>query len=154
MQRLNLPLFHYHIRSVSGKAYLFDPIRAKYVRLTPEEWVRQHMLHYLMDYLHYSPSLITVEAPLRAHQLRNRTDIAVYGRNGELVMIVECKAPSCPLAEPVRTQLMHYNRSQTPFLLFTNGLTHFCFMRHADEGTYQLQKNIPLFETLCQHHVH
>jgi hypothetical protein len=97
MQPLNLPDFDAKIIKEDGKRRIFDFIRKKYVVLTPEEWVRQHFLHYLTDSLKYPRSLIRIETGLQKNVLQKRTDILIHDRSGKAWMVVECKAPEIRL---------------------------------------------------------
>src|SRR5690606_27113443 len=93
MVDLNLPSFEYRIKKTEEKTFIFDEIRKKFVVLTPEEWVRQHFVHYMIGHLRYPRALINVETGLAYNQLRKRSDIVLYDRTGKPWMIVECKAP-------------------------------------------------------------
>ena len=108
------------------RAEVFDMVRNRFVTLTPEEWVRQHVIHYLVKHKHYPASLLSVEVSLSYNRLRKRSDIIVYNAKGEPRMIIECKAPDVEVTEKVLEQAAMYNRSlKVPYLFLTNGLTHF-----------------------------
>ncbi len=133
---LKLPAIDARIRKGEGeKEEIFDPLRKKYVALTPEEWVRQHMIHYLLGHLGYPSSLVTVEAGLSYGKRKKRTDIVVHGRNGRPVMIVECKAPHVPLTQEVLQQAAMYNMPlQVSYLVLTNGLAlHILYINRQEQ---------------------
>lgn len=133
-------------------------VRKKYVALTPEEWVRQHLIHYLSQHLSYPHNLMRVEKTIPNKQRslqRQRVDILVYNPSVHPCMIIECKAPTHKLTLSVRTQVMRYNAMQVPFLLFTNGLHHFCFKKNipaqGEQASYQRLAAIPTFKELISY---
>jgi hypothetical protein len=94
METLNLPTYSFSVKSEAGRKYIFDAIRRKYVVLTPEEWVRQHFIRFLVSEKGFPASLVTVEQAFRFNEMQKRTDILVYNNRAEPVVMVECKAPS------------------------------------------------------------
>ena len=94
MIKLNLPDFDYKLKKAEGKVWIFDVIRKKYLVLTPEEWVRQHVVHFLITHKKYPKALIKLEGGLNYNQLQKRSDIVVFDREGKPWMIMECKAPA------------------------------------------------------------
>lgn len=132
---LNLPPIDARIRSEAGeKEEIFDPLRKKFVALTPEEWVRQHMIHFLLSHLDYPASLVSVEAPLNYGRRKKRTDLVVHGRNGKPAIIIECKAPNIPLTRAVLEQAAMYNMPmQVGYLVLTNGIDlHILFINREE----------------------
>ena len=128
MVQLNLPPFEYKVTKIGEKLHIFDIIRRKYLLITPEEWVRQHVLHWLINHHRYPKSLIRTESGLQYNQLAKRTDILVYDREGKTFLLVECKASHIQLTEAVLEQAIRYNAVlQAPYLLISNGLEHFLF---------------------------
>jgi hypothetical protein len=128
MIKLNLPAFDYKLKKADGKVWIFDGIRKKYVVLTPEEWVRQHIVQYMLNHLNYPKALIKVEASLLYNSLDKRADVVVFDRVGKPWMIVECKAPDLKLTQAVAMQVATYNTSlQAPFVVITNGMLVYCF---------------------------
>src|SRR5204863_9718286 len=98
MYALNLPTFEYKLKKADGKVWIFDVIRKKFVVLTPEEWVRQHFVNYLIQHLQYPKSLIKIEGGLTFNQLQKRSDIVVFDRFAKPWMVIECKAPTLRLS--------------------------------------------------------
>jgi hypothetical protein len=147
MMALNLPQFDYKVKNEDGKTYLFDIIRKKYVVLTPEEWVRQNFLHYLIQYYHYPKSLIKIESGHRYNSRQKRSDIIIYDRGGKSFLLVECKATTEKISQKTLDQIAAYNHTiNAKYLILTNGLKHFCLqMDYAKEELIFL-KDIPAYE--------
>ncbi len=144
MQQLNLPAAQFKIKTVENKQQVFDEVRKKYVVLTPEEWVRQHFVHYLVRHLNYSSGLIAVEMLVKVNGLSQRADIVLFNKKGQPVMIVECKAPEVNVSRRVFNQAARYNtKLKVDYLVVTNGLQHYCARLLDDEGNYELLKAIP-----------
>lgn len=115
------------LRRDNNSTSVFDPVRKKWVVLTPEEHVRQYMIAYLRDVMHYPASLIAVEKQIKLGSLTKRYDIVVYNRNHEPWMLVECKAPEVDITESTLNQLLHYhNVMQCSYWMLTNGRQTFC----------------------------
>jgi hypothetical protein len=128
MYKLNLPEFNFALRKEQGKVWIFDIIRKKYVVLTPEEWVRQHFIHYLINELHYPRSLFKVERGLTYNKLQKRSDIIIHDRTGKPWMLVECKAPEIKLTQKAFNQVAVYNMTVgARFVAVTNGMAQYCF---------------------------
>jgi type I site-specific restriction endonuclease len=151
MQALNLPDTTLRIRMKGEKQEVFDNVRKKFVALTPEEWVRQNFIHYLTDHRKVPRSLIAVEASLRYHRLKKRSDIVVYGKDGAPCLVVECKAPEVTMTQAVFDQVAMYNMSlKVPFLAVTNGMVHFaCYIDHVT-GRITFLKEIPEYEQMVK----
>jgi hypothetical protein len=127
MDALNLPPFGHKISEIGGKSHIFDALRRKYVRLTPEEWVRQHMIHLLLSHYQYPKALMQCEGGLTLNQTQKRTDLVVFDRMGQPFLVVECKAPHITLNQAVFDQIARYNHvHRAPYLIVTNGLLHYC----------------------------
>jgi hypothetical protein len=145
MVKLNLPEFNCNIRKNEGKIEIFDIIRKKYIRLLPEEWVRQHVVHFLINELNYPKSLINVETGLEYNQLAKRTDIRVHNSNGDCQMLVECKSYKIKINQLALNQMSVYNKTiDSKYMLLTNGINHFCFER-LKKGDYKFLDNIPAY---------
>lgn len=126
MQSLNLPTFKFKIKNTKNKYAIFDIIRKKYVSLTPEEWVRQHIIHYLVEEKNYPISLIAIEKKITINNLTKRTDILVYNTKGLPDIIVECKAPSIKISQSTFDQISRYNLNlNANYLMVSNGLNHY-----------------------------
>jgi hypothetical protein len=149
LKELNLPQYSFKITGDDKSEMIFDPIRKKYVKLTPEEWVRQNFLQYLIRQGQYSPGLISVEAMFHMNSLKRRVDILIHDRSGQPVMIVECKAPDVPVNDKVFDQIVCYNMEfKVPYLIVTNGLVHYiCKINHEDKS-YEFLNVIPLFKDI------
>lgn len=149
MQPLNLPTYKFRFKSKENKLFIFDILRKKHVVLTPEEWVRQHFIHFLVTDKNYPPSLIGVEKKLTINNLTKRTDLLVFSTNGNPHIIVECKAPSVKITQETFDQIARYNlKLQANYLIVTNGMNHYyCYMDFKNEK-YVFLEEIPSFEKL------
>ncbi|TAJ08185.1 type I restriction enzyme HsdR N-terminal domain-containing protein [Marinilabiliaceae bacterium JC017] len=153
MQPLNLPTAQFRIKGEREKYQIFDMVRKKFVALTPEEWVRQHFINYLLVHLKYPRGLISVEMPVTINGLKQRADIVLFNRKGQPMMVVECKAPSVNITRRVFDQAARYNmRLQTSLLVVTNGLQHYCAALDAAKEDYSMLKQIPTFEQALSFH--
>ncbi len=127
MVKLNLPTFNFELKHAEDRILIFDFLRKRYVVLTPEEWVRQHFIHYLINHLKYPKSLIKIEGGLIFNTLQKRSDILVFNRDGNPWMVIECKAPDLKLSDRTVHQASIYNHSlKAKYLVVTNGMTHIC----------------------------
>lgn len=143
--KLNLPPFLHKVKELNGKPHIYDLIRRKYVMLTPEEWVRQHFVHLLIDHYQYPKSLFAVETGLFYNKLAKRSDIMVLNTDGRPHLLVECKSPDVKITEATFAQIARYNFTLRPaFLAITNGLTHFCF--EIKDGQIAYLDDFPIFE--------
>ncbi len=128
------------------RTLIFDVIRRKFVVLTPEEWVRQHIVHYLIHWLHYPRALIRCESGLKFNRMPRRSDIVVYGRSGEVFLVVECKAASVKIDQKVFDQLSVYNQQyHARYLVLSNGIQQYVAEVDYFEKTYKFLENIPPF---------
>ncbi|MCF6167841.1 type I restriction enzyme HsdR N-terminal domain-containing protein [Lutibacter sp.] len=126
MHLLNLPTYKFKIKNTKNKYTIFDIVRKKYVSLTPEEWVRQHLIHYLVEEKKYPVSLIAIEKQLTINNLTKRTDILVFNLEGTPEIIVECKAPSIKITQHTFDQIARYNlKLNANYLIVSNGLKHY-----------------------------
>ncbi len=144
MQQLNLPSYSFRLKSSENKTLIFDIVRKKYVILTPEEWVRQHVLHFLIEEKKYPISLIAVEKQLKVNTLNKRTDIIVFNTQGAPEILIECKAPSVAISQNSFDQIARYNLTlQSNYLMVTNGLEHFYCQMDLENETYLFLKELP-----------
>ncbi|MBP5366234.1 MAG: type I restriction enzyme HsdR N-terminal domain-containing protein [Bacteroidales bacterium] len=146
MQQLNLPQADLRIATEGSLTKVYDPYRRKFVKLTPEEYVRQTFLAYLTNCLHYPAGRTAVEHLVVINNLKQRADIVVYDKQMRPYLIVECKAPSVPVTQSVFEQALRYNtRLNVKYLIVTNGLQHFC-ADVSDPQNVVFQKNIPPYD--------
>lgn len=135
IQPLNLPKAPLKLEKKQGELYVWCAVRKKSLLLTPEEWVRQHLLHYLISSIQIPIERITSEYSIQVNGLSRRCDIVVIDRNGKPKMIVECKATSIPVNETVLLQIAQYNRElQVDFLMLSNGIDHFLTKINRETG--------------------
>ena len=144
MEQLNFNRYPFTIKNRENKRYIFDVVRKKDILLTPEEWVRQHCLQYLIQEKNYPLSLINVEKKLKVYSRDKRYDIIVYTPQGEVTLLVECKAPHVAIDQDVFDQIARYNLSaNSQYLMVTNGLIHiYCQMDYTAE-VYHFIKDLP-----------
>jgi len=144
MIHLNMPPYKFKIKSSENKRFIFDTVRKKYVALTPEEWVRQHFVLYLVSEKKYPLSLIGIEKELIINNLKKRTDILIFNRTGKPELIVECKAPSVKITQDTFDQIARYNlKLNATYLVVTNGLSHFYCKMDFTNQRYLFLKDIP-----------
>ncbi|TXD50694.1 MULTISPECIES: type I restriction enzyme HsdR N-terminal domain-containing protein [unclassified Polaribacter] len=144
MQKLNLPFYNFKLKSSENKTLIFDNLRKKYMVLTPEEWVRQHFVQFLIDVKKYPRSLIALEKQLTINNRKKRTDILVFNTDGEHEIIVECKAPSIKITQATFDQIARYNlKLNANYLIVTNGLEHFYCKMDFEKETYIFLETIP-----------
>jgi hypothetical protein len=147
MQVLNLPTYKFRFKNKENKLFIFDILRKKYVSLTPEEWVRQHIVHYLISVKNYPTSLIAIEKKLMIYGLTKRTDILVFNTDGNPFIIVECKAPSIKITQATFDQIAQYNlKLNAQYLIVTNGLEHFYCAMDLKNECYTFLQDIPNYK--------
>ncbi len=146
MEQLNFPNYTFTLKNKENKTYILDLIRKKNLLLTPEEWVRQHCLHFLISNLGYPPSLINVEKQIQVNGRIKRYDIVVYSSDGSVNILIECKAPTIKITQDTFDQVAQYNMAlKSNYLMLTNGKEHyFCVMNYKDQS-YQFIKEIPKY---------
>lgn len=144
LHRLNFPEYPFSVRLRGEKEYIFDRIRGRYVRLTPEEWVRQHVVRYLVAERGVPEGLISVEKGVALFGKQFRYDAMVCNRAMQPVMLVECKAPEIVLCQEVMNQVARYNfLHQVRYLFISNGLVHYCCEMDFAAGTWRFLPQIP-----------
>ncbi len=147
MQELNFPAYSFKYKNTQNKPYIFDVIRKGYYLLTPEEWVRQHMIRFLIEEKKYSPQLIAVEKQLEINGLKKRFDIVVFNKNMKPYILVECKAPHIKIDQQAFDQANRYNLLlKAPYLILTNGLKHLIFEINFEARQYRFLSQIPPFK--------
>jgi len=144
--QLNLPNAVLKTKLVEGTTQVFDVVRKKYFKLTPEEWVRQNFIHYLNIEKNYPMGLMGVESMIKYNNLQTRADIILYNKEGRPTMIVECKAPNVEITQDTFNQIAKYNfKLKVQFLVVTNGLQHFCCEMDYEKNTNLFLKEVPAF---------
>ena len=144
MLKLNLPEFKIRFKNKDNKAHIFDIVRKKFVLLTPEEWVRQHIINFLIQ-RKISKNHIAVEKKIVINNLIKRFDIVVFDRSGKILVLVECKAPQITLNQKVFDQVSIYNQHlDSKYLMITNGLTHFYLKVDKKNKKYIFLDNFPI----------
>lgn len=148
MQKLNLPEYSFRIQKTEKGLQIFDSLRKKFIALTPEEWVRQNFIRYLIEEKKYPASLIAIETGLKYNRMQKRSDVTVFDKKGDTWMLIECKAPDVKISQETFNQVAVYNisgRTKTKFLAVTNGLKHYCCQMPSstttDEG-YEQENHI------------
>jgi len=128
---------------------IFDPVRRKYVKFTPEEWVRQNFVQYLIQEGKYPAGLIGIEIMFSLNKLKRRVDILIHNRAGKPVMIIECKAPDIIIDDKVFDQIVCYNMGlKVPYIIVTNGMDHYACRIDHENNKYEFLLVIPLYQEL------
>jgi hypothetical protein len=149
LKQLNLPDYTFRVTGNEGSQMILDTIRRKYVRLTPEEWVRQNFVKYLVNEGKYPPGLIGIEVMFVLNKLKRRVDILVHNRQGKPIMIVECKEPEVRIDDKVFDQIVTYNLGlKVPYIIVTNGMVHYACKLRPDSMSYEYLNVIPLYEEI------
>ncbi len=144
MLSLNLPAFDTKINVRNGKNVIFDVIRKRYVALTPEEWVRQHFIHFLIDYKGYPMALMANEVLLSLNGTKKRCDTVLYKRDLSARMIIEYKAPQIEITQAVFNQISRYNMVlKVDYLVVSNGMQHYCCKMDYENQSYVFLEDIP-----------
>ncbi|NJW51408.1 type I restriction enzyme HsdR N-terminal domain-containing protein [Salinimicrobium oceani] len=144
MHTLNFPQYSFRLKNSENKIAVFDELRKKFILLTPEEWVRQHVVQFLLQEKRFPKSLLNVEKQLKIHDLVKRYDIIAYQPDGGIHLVVECKAASVPITQETFDQIARYNLAlQSKYLMVTNGLQHyFCRLDYENER-YDFLPDLP-----------
>jgi hypothetical protein len=149
MHQLNLPNYDFKIKKGEQSSQIFDIIRRKYVVLTPEEWVRQHFVKYLIEVKQYPASLIALEMSLKYNTMQRRSDIVVFNNEVKPILIVECKAASVKVSPAVFEQIARYNMAlNVKYLIVTNGINHYCCSIEYENRTFTFLNDIPKYSEL------
>lgn len=149
MTKLNLPDYQFRLKQEDKKTKIFDSIRKKYVVLTPEEWVRQNLIEYLVQEKGYPKGLVAVETSLKHNGRARRSDILCYHNNNLPILLVECKAPEIKISQDTFDQISRYNIAyKVPFLLVSNGLTHFICQVDFETKTTMYLQEVPHYKEL------
>jgi len=149
MEKLNLPSYNFNIKLEGQRKLIFDSIRKKFVVLSPEEWVRQNFISYLVEVKNYPKGLIAVEKKVDVNRMPQRSDIVLYTNKAKPVLIVECKAASVKISQDTFNQIARYNmKLQVPYLVVTNGLNHYCCQINYETNSFKFIPEIPDYKTL------
>ena len=149
MQELNLPKTDLKIITKDGKLHVFDVLRRKYVALTPEEWVRQQFVHFLIGQKGYPAECIGNEISINLNGTKKRCDTVIYDGNAQPTMIVEYKSPQVEITQQVFEQISRYNiKLRVKWLIVSNGLQHYCCKIDYESGTYQFVEEIPAYNDI------
>mgnify|MGYP000862169446 FL=1 len=149
MVQLNLPPYQIRVKETHGRKQIFDILRRKYVALTPEEWVRQHFIHYLVEHKNYPSSLLANEVSLQIGEKRMRADSVLYDNQLHPRMIIEYKAPNITLTQKVFDQITVYNLLlHVDYLIVSNGMTTYICKMDYEKQTYKFLEAIPNYENI------
>lgn len=149
MLRLNLPSAQLKITTKEERQYVFDVLRKKYVALTPEEWVRQNFVHYLIHHKDYPTGLLSNEVQIRLNNTIKRCDSVLYGTDFQPRMIIEYKAPDIDITSNVFNQIMRYNIVlKVDYLIVSNGIRHYCCRVDYNSGKCIFLPDIPRYSEL------
>ncbi len=149
MLELNLPSFDINVKKIGGKISILDPLRRKFVALTPEEWVRQHFVNFLLKEKGYPAALIANEIQIDLNKLKKRCDSVVYNRDLSPLMIIEYKAPDVDITQQVFDQIVRYNIVlKVKYLIVSNGLNHYCCIMDYDKQSFNYLSDIPNYTDL------
>lgn len=146
---LNLPNYPFRLKREGGALFIFDELRKKFLVLTPEEWVRQHVVQFLIREKQFPRTLIKLEGGLKLNTLQKRTDLVIFDRMGQSLVIVECKAPHVKITQDVFDQIARYNMiHKAEWLMVSNGLNHYCCRINFEQNTYSFVPELPDFNQL------
>lgn len=149
MTRLNLPPFKIKLRGTKAQPQIFDILRKKYIALTPEEWVRQHFVHFLVEHKGYPAALMANEIQLKVGEKTLRADSVLYSRDLKPRMIIEYKAPHIPITQKVFDQISIYNMLlHVDYLVVSNGLQHYICKMDYNDKKYLFLEDIPDYKEL------
>lgn len=143
---LNFPAYPFRLQEKEGKLYIFDELRKKHLLCTPEEWVRQHLLQFMVREKHYPRSLIRIEGGLSVYERNRRSDVLFFSSGGEKYLLAECKSPAVKISNRVFDQVAMYNTlHRAKYLMVTNGLEHYCCKMDYERQSYTFEADIPIF---------
>jgi hypothetical protein len=144
VQKLNLPEYQLRTKTEKGKLHIFDNIRKKWLVLTPEEWVRQNFIAYLVQDKKYPASLISIEVKVEYNGKPQRSDIVIYDKQAKPLMVIECKAPEVAITQDTFYQAARYNSQLiAKYIVVTNGLNHYCCEMDYEDGKHQFLEEVP-----------
>lgn len=148
---LNLPEYPLKVKKNGSRLSVFDRLRKRYVALTPEEWVRQHFVEYLIEEKQFPAALMANEVSLMQNGIKRRCDTLVADREGQPLVIVEYKAPEIEITQQVFDQIVRYNMVlRARYLMVSNGMSHYCCQIDYENNTYSFLNDIPEYAELLQ----
>jgi len=151
VESLNLPTYEFRIAERDGMRVVYDSLRSRYVRLTPEEWVRQHFVQYLIQELDVPAGLIAIEAAFTYEGQSRRADAIVHDHQGDPLLLVECKAPRVSIDQDAFDQGARYNIVLgAPYLVVTNGRTHYACAIDFENRDYSFLEDLPPYDDLLE----
>ena len=154
MSQLNLPEYKFRIKKQDDKLFIFDTQRKKFVALTPEEWVRQHFIRFLIEEKGYPAALLAIEKQLILNGMKKRCDAILYDIFGYPQVIIEFKAPSISLTQQTFDQVAVYNsKLNVNLLIISNGLEHYCCKINPDTAKYDFFATIPDYNQIILHFI-
>ena len=143
---LNLPPTSLKLSRIKDKIYIFDILRKKNLVLTPEEWVRQHWVHFLHQHKKYPISLMKIEGGLILNDLRKRSDLIIYNNQGKKILLAEFKAPEVKINTKTFEQISAYNsKHKIPLLLVSNGIDHYFCKVNFEDNSYHFIEDLPIY---------
>ena len=147
MKKLNFPVYSFRFKNSENKVAIFDEIRKKFILLTPEEWVRQHTVQFLLQDKKFPKSYINVEKLIKINDLSKRYDVVVFQPNGDIYLLIECKAPEVPISQNTFDQIARYNLVlKAKYLMVTNGLNHYFCQMDFENEKYIFLKELPEYK--------
>jgi len=148
MQKLNFPAYSFRLKNNENKVSIFDRIRKKFVAFTPEEWIRQHTINYLIEEKKYPERLINVEKLIRLNGVNKRYDIIIFNPDGSIYLIVECKSHTIKITQETFDQIARYNLAlHSQYLMITNGLVHYYCQIDYHKKDYFFLKHLPDYKS-------
>ena len=146
MQNLNFPSYNFRFKNSENKVSIFDDIRKKFIILTPEEWVRQNTIQFLLQEKKYPKSYLNIEKLIKINDIIKRYDIVVFQPDGTIFLLIECKAPGIKITQQTFDQIARYNLTlKAQYLMVTNGLNHYFCQMDFEKEQYVFLKELPEF---------
>ena len=146
MQKLNFPSYNFRFKNSENKVSIFDDIRKKFIILTPEEWVRQNTIQFLLQEKNYPKSYLNIEKLIKINDITKRYDIVVFQPDGTLFLLIECKAPEVKITQETFNQIARYNlKLKAQYLMVTNGLNHYFCQMDYEKERYVFLEDLPNF---------
>ena len=147
MQQLNFPSYNFRFKNSKNKVSIFDDIRKKFIILTPEEWVRQNTIQFLLQEKNYPKSYLNIEKLININDIKKRYDAVVFLPNGAMFLLVECKAPEIKITQETFDQIARYNmKLNAQYLMVTNGLNHYFCQMDFENEKYIFLEELPSFK--------